>query len=364
MSVDDGLLRLKMQHGTDGVLVASRHNKRKLATHKNAEPRRSHLNYALRGPSTPEAVAGLAKELMAGVGIHKLKRKDNITAIEVVSSLPVGSSIDLRDYFEGFVCFVERRFGAQNILSADVHLDESAPHCHVLVLPLVGDRLDASGIVGGPAEVNALHDAFFADFAGGYGLRRPARRLTGTVRKNAAHQVLARLYEDSDSALVSGVWPAICAAIESYPEPFMASLGIKAPAPVTAAKTFEQFVLSTGAGPKTLAGETRRDLRLARGACTPIGVDEVAMPQPLPCGGVAESITYFAPLPHVVVARPPTLPTELSDSCAVAPTPKNEQPETRHRDCDLTPESWDGTIGEHLPYQKCLARPPVTLRRC
>jgi hypothetical protein len=44
---------------------------------------------------------------------------------------------------------------------------------------LAGDRLNASGIVGGPAEVNALHAAFYAEVGAKYGLRRPPRRWCG-----------------------------------------------------------------------------------------------------------------------------------------------------------------------------------------
>ena len=350
-TTDHGVLRLKMQNGNGGVLKAAKHNKRCLPSHVGCDPARSHLNYALRGPAAPGEVATLAKRLMSEAGIHKLKRKDSITAIEVISSLPVGSTIGVEDYFAGFVEFIERRFGSGNILSADVHLDEPAAHCHVLILPLDGNKLDASGIVGGPSQVNELHAAFYAEFASSYGLSRPPPKLSGAAKKIAAKMVIDRLVEDSDASLVSGAWPAIQDAIERYPEPFLASLGIERPAPVRPGKTFAQIATSAGAGPKTAAAEASRDRRLTRLTTTPLGVDGSSESRPLPCVGVAQSAGFFSSFtdhPQSGAADTREAPGAHSPHSAGPTDPPGLPEYTRQRDADLDPADFDHERGEYI----------------
>lgn len=358
MSVDSGLLRLEMQHGSRGVLIAAKHNKRKLASHKGANAELSPLNYSLRGSESPEQVAGLAKQLMADAGIYKLKKVSTIAAIEFVSSLPVGSTIDPMSYFPGFVAFIEGRFGAHNILSADVHLDESAPHCHILFLPLVGTKLDASGIIGGRDEVNALQEAFYTEFANGHGLHRPPAKLSGNARKNAAKLVLDRLAEDADASMVSGVWAAICETIGRYPEPFMEALGIPRPASGRPAKTFEHYATSTGAGPKSAAGEASRDRHLSRQTSTHIGDEGAYEVHPLSCVGHGKCVGSFASSadhPQRAAADPPADNRDAPRGHPPHSAEQNDPPAaleyTRTRDADLDPADFDLERGEYIARQ-------------
>lgn len=134
------------------IVMAARHNMRASQNERgeraNINPALSHLNRHLRGPSTPEMVAAVALSTMAaaGVAVDKL-RKDYAQAVELLFSLPPDTQIDTGRYFVACVEWAERRFGAGHILSADVHHDETAPHCHVLVLPLVDGRMVGSALV-------------------------------------------------------------------------------------------------------------------------------------------------------------------------------------------------------------------------
>jgi len=355
MSADDGLLRLKMQNGAGAVLKASKHNKRKLASHKGADSDLSHLNQVLRGPSTPEDVAAMAKTLMSAAGIHTLKRKDNITAIEAIASLPVGSVIDPLAYFTDFNAWAEKRFGKHNILSADIHLDEAAPHCHILILPLVGDRLDASGIVGNRAALKSMNSDFHSDVASKYGLRLAPPKLSGDARRNAAKQVRERLIEDADVTMLGGVWASVCDAIDRYPEPFVAELGILLQAKPS--KTFEQIATSTGKGPKTAAAEASRDRRLTTGvsrtAPTTIGVEDGSEDRPLSCVGVAPIAPPSALPAQPTEAHHPALqreqPAQPRPVLSLVPPVDPDPPITRHRDSDMDPANWNSETGENMP---------------
>lgn len=107
----------------------------------------------------------------AGVAVDKL-RKDYTQAVELLFSLPPDTAINTQEYFERCVVWVERHFGAGNILSADVHRDEAAPHCHVLVLPLVDGQMRGANLLA-LSHVARLRDDFDKEVAKHYGMRRP-----------------------------------------------------------------------------------------------------------------------------------------------------------------------------------------------
>jgi len=248
-----GFLRVKKLKPDSIILKAARHNKREIQAELGAEgsidPTRSSLNYSLVGPSTATAVAALAKDLMAAAGVGKL-RKDAVLGIEVVSSLPVGHQLDTRAYFADCVAWAEGYFGgAANILSADVHLDEGADHCHILVLPLADCRMDGSNMMGGKAKLLAMQKQFHDTVAKQHGLRKAPARLSGTGKQDAAAMVLKRLRETNDAALQSAVWPSVRDLIESAPEPFLMALGLSLEPKAKKLKSFVEYVVSTGKGP-------------------------------------------------------------------------------------------------------------------
>jgi hypothetical protein len=88
--------------GNGKLLAAARHNKREIQKELGAaghiDATKMHLNYALLGDATPEAVAAKAKSILQSLGITKL-RKNAVSAIEIVFSLPVHAQIDHRAYF-------------------------------------------------------------------------------------------------------------------------------------------------------------------------------------------------------------------------------------------------------------------------
>ena len=62
-------------------------------------------------------------------------------------SLRANTTVDINGYFPGVIEWLEDYLGCQ-IISAVVHLDEGAPHMHVVVLPLRNGRMMGSALVG------------------------------------------------------------------------------------------------------------------------------------------------------------------------------------------------------------------------
>ena len=247
-----GFLRLKKLKGRGIVAVAAKHNRRaiqaEVGSSASIDANRSRLNETLHGPATAGDVAGLARECMRRAGVGKL-RKDAVMAVEIVFSLPLGSGIDDRGYFSDCVNWAARNFGGfANVLSADVHRDEATPHCHVLLLPLVGGKMAGSDLVGDKKRLQYLHQDFHCAVAGNYGLKKAPGRLTGAAKQTAVAAALERLRDAADGALTSLAWPAIRDAIERDPIAFTSALGIIIQPVKKKQRTMTQIFTSKGKG--------------------------------------------------------------------------------------------------------------------
>lgn len=127
-------------------------------------------NYRLRGPARACEVDACAVKFLREAGVTKY-RKDATMAIEVLVSLPFQSTVDQTAYFSQAVTWAEDYFRAP-ILSAIVHLDEAAPHCHILILPLICGRLNGGRMAGGPTKLRAMHENFYQEVGRHFGLKR------------------------------------------------------------------------------------------------------------------------------------------------------------------------------------------------
>jgi len=213
-------------------------------------------------------VAGIevqSMRLMAEINTSPNKmRRDFCQAIEVVFSLPLNTAIDLRRYFSDCAAWCAARFGQDNILSADVHLDESAPHCHVLIAPIQDGRWVGGKLID-RSNTHALRESFKRNVANGYGLRM-VDKMQGTQKANAIVMVLKAIEAGHREVIAMPLWQPLRQSIERDPAPFVAALGLmlgeKTPAKP---KTMAQIFTSTGKGPK------RETLHLPK--TKPIGID-------------------------------------------------------------------------------------------
>jgi hypothetical protein len=244
-------LRVKKLKGGGIITAAARHNKREIQAELGAtgsiDPTRSCLNYAIAGPSVADDVGQLAKDLMRAAGLLKL-RKDAVMGLEAVFSLPPDTAIDDRAYFTDCAQWLGGYLGG-SILSVDVHWDEAAPHCHVLLLPLVGGRMVGNKLLGGKQMLMAMQKDFHLKVASRYGMSKAPARLTGSTKQAASKAVLQHLRDTADPVLKSSGWPAYRDAIEAAPAPFLLAYGLELAAPEKKLRTFTQIMTSKGKGP-------------------------------------------------------------------------------------------------------------------
>lgn len=114
----------------------------------NIDPARTRLNYNL-APAHPSGQVDFINDRIASLGLKRKVRKDAIRMCDCVLTMP--KSLDpsrSREFFEDAYAFLANRYGAENVVSAYVHMDESMPHMHFAWVPVTEDgRLSAKDVV-------------------------------------------------------------------------------------------------------------------------------------------------------------------------------------------------------------------------
>lgn len=240
------MLRIGKIKGVGSVLAASKHNKRftqherKGTHHINQD--RSNLNYTLVGEKSPKEIADHAKAQMRKAGINK-PRANAVLAIEIIFSLPVERhNQDNKRFFIDCCCWVKNNFKGE-LLSFDVHLDESAPHAHALILPLVNGKMQGSDMVGKRANLHRLHDLFHKEVGSNHGLKRNSTtKLTNEETSCLAKLVVAELENNPKRG-----WAVFRDWILKDPLPLAQLLSIEIPKK-SSSKHFVDIARSKGKG--------------------------------------------------------------------------------------------------------------------
>lgn len=232
---------------------AARHNLRELQAERGSRAHISTdltpLNCVLHGPAESGAMLALASGLMQRYQVPRCKlRRDHVQALEFVISLPASSTVDPLVYFKASTDWLLKTFGSEMLLSVVVHLDESAPHVHALVLPII------QGVYQGGAPINRtnlpkLVSGFAESVGKPFGLSfEPKLRLSASQRGSAANVVFDCLSTHGDPVMRSRLWPAVCSDIKRSPQAYMELLGLTMPAEKDSKpmKTMAQIMTSKG----------------------------------------------------------------------------------------------------------------------
>jgi hypothetical protein len=244
------LIRLGAIKGKSGVLEALKRNRRTLQAERgagaNIDVTRTPLNYCLTEIATPEAIAMHAKIQMVKAGIDA-PRINQVMAVEVLFSLSIDRHTqNTMPFFTDCHAWVKQTFAGE-LLSFDVHLDESAPHAHAIILPLIDGKMQGNSMIGGKGNLMRLINLFYNQIATRYGLAKASRkRLNAKDKQSIEQQVLARV--KSDPVMQSSVWPCVRDAIHKDPMPFAQMLSIEPDKTLHKAKSFVDHKRSKGKG--------------------------------------------------------------------------------------------------------------------
>ncbi|MBR2301107.1 MAG: plasmid recombination protein [Bacteroidaceae bacterium] len=114
---------------------------------------------------------------------RKAIRKDAVRAVDICVRLPRGIEknnflFDPDKFGELTKKWAFEQFGQSNVAGITLHMDEQAPHIHLVVVPITEDgRLCARDYIGTPQKVSHLHDSL-GDALAEIGVKRGRRYST------------------------------------------------------------------------------------------------------------------------------------------------------------------------------------------
>lgn len=156
MSGKYAIINLKKMQNKDLAKIAE-HNRRESPDGKysnpNIDPDRTHLNIRRSDHPEKEELKTLIDRRISEREIQKKKvRKDAVKMISVlVSASPeYMNSLNREDqihYFDECFKFCQRRFGKKNCIEMNVHFDETTPHAHVSIVPIIKGKLCAKELI-------------------------------------------------------------------------------------------------------------------------------------------------------------------------------------------------------------------------
>ena len=124
---------------------------------ENIDNERSWLNYNL-APQRSVSQVEFINDRIDSLNLKRRPRKDAVRMCDCVITMP--RSFDpgrQREFFNAAYAFLSQRYGAENVVSAWVHRDESMPHMHFAWVPVTQDgRLSAKSVVN-RLDLKTLH---------------------------------------------------------------------------------------------------------------------------------------------------------------------------------------------------------------
>lgn len=136
------------------ILEAQFHNQREGVSKTNPyiDKEKSHLNYDILNPQRIDYQEAVEKRIEKAILSKKKIRKDAVRLCEILISSEKDffnklSEKEIKRFFMKGLEFLQKRYGAENIIYATVHYDEKTPHMHVGFVPITEDfRLNANDI--------------------------------------------------------------------------------------------------------------------------------------------------------------------------------------------------------------------------
>lgn len=177
-----GIVRVqKMTRGSvKGIQIHDLREKEGIShTNKDIDWERTNQNYDLHNQQNHNFNKAV-KERIEKLDLKKAVRKDAIVLAQcLVTSdhnfFECKTYNETKQFFQDSYNFLSERYGAENVVSATVHMDEHTPHMHFNFVPITTDgRLSAKSILN-RVDLIKQHDDFYKEVGKKYYLARGER---------------------------------------------------------------------------------------------------------------------------------------------------------------------------------------------
>lgn len=204
------VIRIEKQKTKEEMDASDAHNLRQKFV-LNADPNRTKDNKTVVGDAQP--LWEKVQERIARDNV--LVRSTSVLSLEVILTATHFDGIDLDAWVASNVKFLEKKFGKQNVLRVVLHLDESTPHLHANIIPVVERKngqpaLNARHWLASRSHLRAIQTDY-AEAMAPYGL---TRGVEGSVASHTDAKTYKRMMSHAVEAL-----PAMLAKIKKICTP-------------------------------------------------------------------------------------------------------------------------------------------------
>ena len=166
---------MKIKSGAVGGIQSHNNREHEPKTNPDVDMSRSEDNYDLI--SCDNYKRSIKEKLSNLVESSRAVRKDAVVICNFIvtsdnETMNALGADRQREFFRDSVKWFSDRYGADRVLNATVHMDETTPHLHIGVMPITQDgRLSAKAIFT-KTEMKAIQTEFARDVGEKYGLER------------------------------------------------------------------------------------------------------------------------------------------------------------------------------------------------
>lgn len=166
---------MKIKSGAVGGIQSHNNREHEPKTNPDVDMSRSEDNYDLI--SCDNYKRSIKEKMSNLVESSRAVRKDAVVVCNFIvtsdnETMNALGADRQREFFQDSVKWFSDRYGADRVLNATVHMDETTPHLHIGVIPITQDgRLSAKAIFT-KTEMKAIQTEFARDVGEKYGLER------------------------------------------------------------------------------------------------------------------------------------------------------------------------------------------------
>lgn len=166
---------MKIKSGAVGGIQSHNNREHEPKTNPDVDMSRSEDNYDLIPCDNYKR--SIKEKLSNLVESSRAVRKDAVVVCNFIvtsdnETMDALGADRQREFFQDSVKWFSDRYGADRVLNATVHMDETTPHLHIGVMPITQDgRLSAKAIFT-KIEMKAIQTEFTRDVGEKYGLER------------------------------------------------------------------------------------------------------------------------------------------------------------------------------------------------
>ena len=162
----------------NGIGGIRRHlqERERVKTNQDINLSRSHLNYCIDG-LTPNHLISRVNSRIKQLNLKKRPRSNAVGIEDIIIGASTEFMLQLgadkrNQYFADALHFLQNRYGKENVMYCQCHMDESNPHIHVGIVPVTSDgRLSAKSLFS-PKTLEQLQTDFYREVSQHYGLER------------------------------------------------------------------------------------------------------------------------------------------------------------------------------------------------